>query len=102
VLDSDNEVSSWALAMYRNELKNTDDISCALCDVISIMLVRKQTLTYTLKYNYRELIIGNYFPYNDFLREQDVIDATIAQLRTIDAFYLQSCSALKKKLTQPL
>ena len=105
VLDSDNEVSSWALAMYRNELKNTDDVSCAargLCDVIGIMMVRKQTLAYTLKHNYRELMVKNYFPYNDFLREQDVINATVAQLRAIDAFYLQSCSALKKKLTQPL
>ena len=102
VLDSDNEVSSWALAMYRDELKNTDDVSSRLCDGISIMIARKQTLAYTLKHNYRELMVKNYFPYNDFLREQDVIDATVAQLRTIDAFYLQSCSVLKKKLTQPL
>ena len=106
VLDSDNEVSSWALDMYRDNLKNTDDdASCearGLCDVISIMMARKQTLEYTLKHNYRELIVKNYFPYNNFIREHSVINETVTQLHAIDAFYYNSCSALKKKHTQPL
>jgi hypothetical protein len=106
VLDSDNEVSSWALATYRAELEKNDDYnSCearGLCDVLSIMLSRKQTLAYTLKHNYRELIVKNDFPYNKFLDQQDVINETVTQLRKIDAFHLQSCSDLKKKLMLPL
>ena len=101
ILDSDNEVSSsWALDTYRANLGNADDpISCearGLCDVLSIMMLRDQTLEYTLKHNYRELIVKKYFSYDKLLRDHEIIDDTVAQ---IDSYY---SSVLKKKLTQPL
>ena len=105
ILDSDNEVSSWALDTYRSNLGTADDdTSCearGLCEVLSIMMSRNQTLEYTLKHNYRESIVKNYFPYNNLLREHSVINETVAQLHEIDAFYHNSCSVLKKKHTQP-
>ena len=106
ILDSDNEVSSCAIDMYRSNLGTADDeTSCAargLCEVMSIMMSRNQTLEYTLKHNYRELIVKNYFSYYNLLREHSVINETVAQLHAIDAFYHNSCSVLKKKHTQPL
>jgi hypothetical protein len=106
ILDSDNEVSSWALDMYRSNLGTADDFTSrgerGLCEVISIMMLRNQTLEYTLKHNYRELIVKNYVPYYNLLLEHSVINETVAQLHAIDAFYCDSCSVLKKKHTQPL